>query len=296
MSAREPIHVGGIRWELSTDGAALLSANDLQLAHHLESGRALIIKNGEHRTVYRVQLAKIATYWKHCRLNGSRAWWRDIFRGPKAKLEFDRLADLARLGIGTVLPLAWGRFDSRWPRGSFLITQSLDDAIPLDEFLTSHPFTAGARRMMSTSLAQYIAALHAAGVSHPDFHPGNLLVRMEANEPRYFLIDVHDIRRGKPLDDHMRLANLAQLNRWFRMRASRTDRLRFWRTYAGSGWSSDDAAELERKTDRSIAELWASRDGRSLRSNRHFRHIRGLSVDGFCVRELDSSFAAKLIS
>jgi tRNA A-37 threonylcarbamoyl transferase component Bud32 len=297
MSGRETTTVDGVRWELSAPGRAVLSVVDLRLDEHIKSSRATVIKHGEHRTVYRIPLKSATVYWKYCRLSGPRAWWRDLLRGPKAKLEYDRLEELARRGIATVQPLAWGRYDTAWPKGSFLITQSLDDAIPLDHYLSEHPpATMSARRRLTVALANYISTLHAAGVSHPDFHPGNLLIREEAGEPRFFLIDVHDVRCSKPLASGERLANLTLLNRWFRLRVSRTDRLRFWRAYAGSDWSRDDARKLERQTDRSVTQLWESRDGRCLRENRHFRRIRGDGVDGFCERQLDQPFVTELLT
>jgi serine/threonine protein kinase len=297
MSGRETTTVDGVRWELSATGRSILTAADLRLEEHIKSGRATVIKHGEHRTVYRIPLPGATVYWKHCRLSGSRAWWRDLLRGPKAKLEYDRFEELARRGIATVQPLAWGRYDTSWPRGSFLITQSLDDAIPLDHYLSEQPpSTMSARRRLTVALASYISALHIAGVSHPDFHPGNLLIREESGEPQFFLIDVHDVHCSKPLTVRDRLANLTLLNRWFSLRVSRTDRLRFWRAYAGADWSRDDARKLERQTDRSVTQLWESRDGRCLRENRHFRRIRGNGVDGYCERQLDESIVRELVA
>lgn len=297
MSGRESMTVDGVRWELSPAGRGVMSAADLRLEDHIKSGRAIIVKHGEHRTVYRIPLSGVTVYWKHCRLSGPRAWWRDLFRGPKAKLEYDRVEELARRGIATVQPLAWGRFEGAWPKGSFLITQSLENAIPLDHYLTEDPPKAMAvRRGLTIALAAYISGLHAAGVSHPDFHPGNLLVRDEAGEPHFFLIDVHDIRCGRPLSQQERLGNLTLLNRWFRLRATRTDRLRFWRAYAGGDWSPEDARKLEQLTDRSVTQLWESRDGRCLRENRHFRRIRGNGVDGFCERQVGESIVASVLA
>lgn len=297
MSGREAMTVEGVRWELSAAGRLALSPADLRIEDHIKSGRASVVKHGEHRTVYRIPLSQVTVYWKHCRLSGPRAWWRDLLRGPKAKLEYDRLEELARRGIATVQPLAWGSYVASWPKGSFLLTQSLDNAMPLDHYLAEHPpVVMSARKQLTHALAGYISSLHSAGVSHPDFHPGNLLVREESGETRFFLIDVHDIRCASPLSARERLANLTLLNRWFRLRATRSDRLRFWRAYAGPDWSPDDARELECLTDRSVTQLWESRDGRCLRENRHFRRIRGAGVDGFCERQVEDSIVSALLA
>ena len=117
----------------------------------------------------------------------STRWSRDLLRGPKAKLEYDRLAELARRGIATVQPLAWGRFESASPKGSFLITQSLDDAMPLDHYLAVHPPAAmSARNQLTLALAGYISSLHSVGVSRPDFIRGICSSGRTRESPGFF--------------------------------------------------------------------------------------------------------------
>lgn len=297
MTRQSTIVVDGLRWSLSPEAQGVLGPDDLRLSTHIEDGRATTVKHGEHRTVYRVRLANATVYWKHCRLNGPRAYIRDLFRGPKAKLEFDRLSDLKVRGIATIEPLAWARFDTLGPRGSFLITRELEATMPLDEYLASSPpRTAKDRQDLARQLARYANMLHAAGVQHPDFHPGNLLVRNGKAGLDFFLIDVHDIELGPPLSKADRWQNLILFSRWFRLRVERTDRLRFWRAYSGPQSPRDDARELERLSDRSTIELFRSRDGRCLRKNRHFRNVSGPAIAGFAIRELDESFEKELIA
>ena len=282
----------GVCWNRTAVGQLLLTDADLALPSHIDSGRAAVVKHGAHRTVYRVTLPTGVIYWKHCRLNGPRAWIREIFRGPKAKLEFDRAQAIAARGIETIEPLAWGAYAGRWPRGSVLITRALAGTLPLDEYLLHQPpTTAAARRAMSVALAAYVGRLHAAGITHPDLHPGNLLVRNEPGGPQFILIDVHDVRLGRPLSGRAARANLVLLNRWFQLRTSRTDRLRFWRAYSGG---IAGASELEVQTARSTARLWRSRDGRCLRPNRSFCRATGPMCKGFAVRDIDPAFLAEL--
>lgn len=295
MITSQPTVIEGIRWHLSPSGQSALRPGDLNLAAHLEAKRAVIVKHGQHRTVYRVDLADGAVYWKHCRLNGPRAWWREILRGPKAKLEFTKAVELANRGIPTIEPLAWGQFDQAWPKGSFLITRALEGTEQLDNYLfLSDGDVRVERGFLKRLFPAFIAQLHAAGVTHPDLHPGNLLVRRHSSGLKFFLIDVHDLELGPPLSRRARLKNLVLLNRWFQLRATRTDRLRFWKAYAGSNASKKDALFLESETSRSTAQLWSSRDTRCLRVNRHFRSESGLVASGFAVRELDATFAKTL--
>jgi len=279
---------GELRWTLTAAGRQLLSDGDLDLERHQAAGRVAVVKHGQHRSVYRVTLPPgDVVYWKHCRLNGPRAWWRDFFRGPKAKLEFDRARALADRGIETVEPLAWARFRGRWPRGSLLITRALRGTVPLDDHLVNNPPGSPAdRRRLTVALAEYVAKLHAAGVTHRDLHPGNLLVRADGGKFDFFLIDVHDVELGRSLGREARLRNLIIFNRWFQLRTTRADRLRFWRAYAGLAADPADAERLELETDRSVVSLWASRDRRCLRENRHFRRARRPGMAGFAVRDL----------
>jgi tRNA A-37 threonylcarbamoyl transferase component Bud32 len=298
MTADVTVTVAGVQWTLSPAGQSLLSDKDLRLEDHLAAGRAEVVKHGSHRTVYRIALPAGVIYWKLCRISGPRAWWRDFFRGWKAKLEFDRARELAARGIATVEPLAWGRLPGAVrPDGSVLLTRALDNTLPLDEYLARHPPRSPAdRRRLATELGEFVAKLHSAGVAHPDLHPGNLLVRPNTGRTQFFLIDLHDVRLGHPLDRAARLANLVLLNRWFQIRATRADRRRFWRAYAGPDAPPDDARRIERETDRSAVQLWASRDRRSTRENRQFRRVTGVGVAGYVVRDFDAKVASEFVA
>ncbi|HEX3146488.1 MAG TPA: lipopolysaccharide kinase InaA family protein [Gemmataceae bacterium] len=294
MTDATHLTVGRLNWVFTDGGRNLLGNDELDLESHIAAGRASVIKHGLHRTVYRVTMPNgDAVYWKHCRLNGPRAWWRDFFRGPKAKLEFDRARALESRKVATVEPLAWARFRGPWPRGSFLITRALENTAPLDHLLIHDPpKTPVARRSLIAALARFVAKLHDAGVMHPDLHPGNLLVRLTGDDFEYFVIDVHDIVLGAPLDRAARRSNLVLFNRWFQLRTTRADRLRFWQAYVGNNENRDEARAIETATDRSVMSLWASRQSRCLRENRHFRPMRRGSVSGVALREVNPELAA----
>jgi serine/threonine protein kinase len=298
MTADIAVTVAGVRWTLAPAGRALLNDKDLRLDDHLTAGRAEVVKHGSHRTVYRITLPTGVIYWKLCRISGPGAWWRDFFRGWKAKLEFDRARELAARGIATVEPLAWGRLPGAVrPEGSVILTRALCDTLPLDDYLAQHPPESPCeRRRLTTDVAEFVAKLHAAGVAHPDLHPGNLLVRPNACRLEFFLIDLHDVHLGRPLGPEARVANLVLLNRWFQIRATRTDRLRFWRAYAGPTAPPEDARRIEHETDCSTVQLWASRDRRSTRENRHFRRVRGAGLRGYAVRDLDEKVLQEFLS
>ena len=275
------VRAAGRVWHLSPEGEALFGCAP-PFDEWLADGSAEVVKSGPHRTVYRVALASGAVYVKHCRINGRRAWAREVLRSPKARLEFENAARLRALGIGAAVPLAWGAPDTRWPGQSFLVTRDLSPAIPFPDFLHAHALLPNSRREFARALGTFLAHLHENGVAHPDPPPGNLLVeweeplpptpspkkgggaRQEAEDaaassaespsllrggvgegffaPRFSLLDVHAIRFGAPLSWAASRANLILFNRWFQLRASRADRRRFWDAYRAARPSIPDAA------------------------------------------------------
>src|SRR5207248_2161546 len=98
-------------------------------------------------------------------------------------------------------------------------------------------------------------------------------------------------------------ANLILFNRWFQMRASRADRLRFWHSYRRARRTlavlHDDAAEVrevERGTTASNLRFWASREVRCLGSNRYFRRVRAGPCRGYAVRDLPEDYLSALLT
>ena len=376
------VRARGRVWHLSPEGEALFGAAGPALDSWLEDGSAEVVKSGPHRTVYRVALASGTVYVKHCRINGPRAWAREVMRAPKARLEFENAARLRSLGIGAAVPLAWGTSDTRWPGQSFLITRDLAPALPFPDYVETRTLTSGERSALARALGKFLARLHENGVAHPDPHPGNLLVEQSqpnpltplpkkeggiepnttdteqsaavfspsllreglgerlsdsppppprgaepnaedrvpssafgsappsflgkgvgglGSPPQFSLLDVHAIRFGAPLSWAESRANLVRFNRWFQLRASQTDRLRFWRSYCAGrktlpSLSEKEAKELERETLASNRRFWVTRTTRYRGSHRTVRKVRAGQVRGLAVRDLPHDFLRALLA
>ena len=299
-------------WHLSPEGEALFGSVGPALDRWLADGTAEVVKHGSHRTVYRVALPTGAVYVKHCRINGPRAWAREALRPPKARLEFENARRLLALGVGAAVPLAWGAAYSAWPGESFLGTRDLAPAIPFIDFVAAQ-FPALAldeqchvRRQLARGLGRFLARLHDAGVTHPDPHPGNLLVELPPSlVPHFSLLDVHAVRFGRPLSWAESRANLILYNRWFLLHATATDRLRFWRAYrlarqtlpaAPPEQAHREAAELERATRASNRRFWLARTGRYRGTHRTVRRVRAAGVRGLAVRDLPDAFLRDLLA
>jgi tRNA A-37 threonylcarbamoyl transferase component Bud32 len=147
-----------------------------------------------------------------------------------------------------------------------------------------------------------VAHLHAAGITHHDLHANNILVALRCQEPCFYLIDLDAARLGPPLGWRARRKNLVILNRWFVLRASRSDRLRFWQAYAESlpfdcaRTRGEAGRDLEERTWRSNVRFWQARDRRCLESNRRYRPVRSATASGHAVVNLDDETVAALLA
>lgn len=313
MSELIALRTGDVRWQVDPGCRdQLFGPAGLRLPEWLAAGQAQVIKHGPHRTVYRVQLPGLQFYLKHCRLADVRAWLREWVRPAKAVAEGRRALSVAARRVPTVEPLALGQQWTRMgPGESFLITRSLESTEPLNRFIeiTLAGFDSLRRtrvqQRLAVALGELIGRMHDAGIVHNDLHPGNLLVRLEKDDrPTLFLIDLHAVRLGRPLAWESSRANLILLNRWFVLRVSRADRLRFWRSYCRlRGYFDRNPAaplemgrDLEQRTWASNLAFWRSRDRRSLVTNRYYLRLHAPGVTGHAVQDLDANTLRTLLA
>lgn len=306
------IRVGERIWHLTPSGTELFGAKGPDLDSWIASGEATIVKTNPARTVYRVVLPGATVFVKHCKICGPRSWAREAIRLPKARLEFDNALALRERGVPAVEPLAWGTTNSYGPCESFLITRALTETVPflccLEQVLPTLPpeESRSARRSITRAFGEFLAKLHDAGITHPDPHPGNLLVELSPKgEAQFALIDLHAVHVGRSLTWRESRNNLVLFNRWFQIRASRADRARFWHAYRiarrtlpppTSAELRAGVKELERDTHISNLRFWAGRESRCLGTNRYFGRIRQGPFRGFAVRDLSRDFIQQLLA
>jgi serine/threonine protein kinase len=325
------VTAGSVRWQLLPECRdRLLGPGGLRLEEWLHAGQAQVVKHGPHRTVYQVHLPGLQFHLKHYRLMDTRAWLRQLARPPKARMEYDRALAVAARRIPTIMPLGLGEdYRNSGSGDSYLVTRSLDGTEPLNRFLETTLATfprvrqLALRQHVAKELGRFLARMHDAGIVHRDLHAGNLLICLEPGDRlALFLIDLHAVRLGPPLKRASALANLAIFNRWFILRASCTDRLRFWHAYCQarchdaprgapitrsviatvrSTPRSDDCGRalgraLEQRTWTSNLHFWRRRDRRCLATNRYYERLRSPGAVGHAVRDLDRDTVAALLA
>ena len=192
-----------------------------------------VVKQGPHRIVYRVQLASGAIYQQSGADPQNSASPVGATQQGVPRIHRGHQDSLAR--GSTVQPLGFARLCGLLGNGeSMLITRSLDDTQPLNEFLHQVLPTFAARRQvkfrqrLAAALGQFMVRMHLAGIRYNDLHAGNLLLRLHADDTmELFLIDLNDIHFGACLTWRQCFDNLVILNIWFVLQVVRSDRLRF---------------------------------------------------------------------
>jgi tRNA A-37 threonylcarbamoyl transferase component Bud32 len=298
---------------LTTAGAAWQAVPELidrgvigpdgpRLAEWLATGEAIVIKQAPHCTVYRVVMPGLDFHVKHYHPADARSRARSLLRASKAKSEAERTREAAARGVPTLEPLAVGESSE----GSYLLTRTVPDAQTLTAFLEEElpRFTAQRqariRQRLAVALGRFLARMHDAGVVHDDLHPGNLLVRVGADEEAELtLIDLYAVRMGAPLDGPRSRDNLVVLNRWFILRSARSDRLRCWLAYQkarGLTSSRQTIRNLENSTLLSNLHFWRAKDRRCLGGNRWFRRIHSAVASGAAAADMDLADLAPLLA
>ena len=255
------------------------------------------VKRNSAREVWRVIVDGQEFYCKLYRHIGLKGVVRTLIRGSGCTLEWRAGEHGRKHRVATVEPVAYGTVGWRGTSGpGILITRGLAGALPLYAYWEREVLSAGPseRRRRANAIleatAAAVARAHQFGFHHRDLHSGNLLAVPDGDgRPRVVFVDLHNVRASRRVRDGHAIRNLAQLNQWYRQRATRSDRLRFLRHYvafrdelarrAGAGLNiqMDTRTLLEalgRAIDRHARGLWAKRDRVAMRDGKYFCRLK----------------------
>lgn len=281
---------GPYTWRVAAQFADWFQQSTTEWFRLSDVSGATLVKRNSQRDVWRVVIPEGGFFVKVYHPVGLLARAKLLIRGPIASQEWHVGRYAAAHGIATVAPvaMAWQQ-DRRITGRSVLITEEVAGAKPLNEYWIGIRKDRVAADRLLDALARLIARAHQCGFQHGDMHPGNLLVRSDGARHEVFFVDLHRVHTGRSVMPRQVVANLAQLNQWFRRNATRTQRLRFLHNYIcyrdqfaqasplARNWRINLrklAADLAVQAERHARRLWAKRDRRSMRTSKYFAKIR----------------------
>ncbi len=232
------VHVecGGANWCVRADHQeALLGPGSPDWFGLGNDPRAEPIKPGRLRMTWRVTLGTRTVFAKVVD-NGR---WLDRLKrwtiGDAVEREWRAGRKAEARGVPVVRPIAVGGHKLR----SVFLSEGLPRASRLSDYWERQVWGASppVRRTAATDLidaaAHLFAVAHECGFVHGDAHPNNILVSAASTgaiKLRFVDVASATFSRG-PASMRRSLRSLAQLDQYFRLRATRTERLRFLRQY-----------------------------------------------------------------
>jgi len=157
-------------------------------------------------------------------------------RSSFASAERRAIEQLAKAGVNVPRVVACGeQWGALFEQRSFLITEEIADSQSLERrlpecFDSTAPVTLQARRVFIRRLAEFVRRFHTTGYRHRDLYLSHIFC---SDAGKFCLIDL--ARASRPfLQRRFQVKDIAQLHYSSpAARFSRTDRLRFYLTYAG---------------------------------------------------------------
>lgn len=115
---------------------------------------------------------------------------------PKCAQEFNSSKLLEISGIPTPKTVGWAK---KGPE-SMLMTEAVTDAVNARKYWFAIAVNDSEKRQQFLAkFADFLQKFLNCGLYHPDFHPGNLMVKTEHNDLDFILIDPYGITEMKPL-------------------------------------------------------------------------------------------------
>ncbi|MCA9113965.1 MAG: hypothetical protein KDA79_02690 [Planctomycetaceae bacterium] len=267
---------GSTSWQADSSLVTELFDRDgLRIARWLQNGQAEIVKDGPHRTVYRLSLPSGAYYLKHFRVADWKARLQNVVRPCRAALEWNAAVQVGLAGINTIEPLAIGvNRQLGLATDSYLLTRSIAGTETLHDFILqdcgglSRKARIRVRHRIAAELGRMIGRMHRAGLIHHDLHAGNILLQIDPGQfVRLWLIDLHAVVPKRHIPERQLHWNLSLLSHFFHNRATPAERARFFSGYwsvltsrtgtASRTWKT--AAPLQRKPFARAAESCCQR-------------------------------------
>ncbi len=156
---------------------------------------------------------------------------------PTFLREFKRIMSYRECGVPSLEPVFFGMRGRGENQRAILVTEELKGFIPLDDCVRRWEENGAPSRAVRLNVLDAVAALtrtmHASRIRHGCYYPKHVFVRINADDSvEARVIDLEKSRRH-PLRLMCALRDLHSLNYYSQSVWSRTDRLRFLKTYLG---------------------------------------------------------------
>ncbi len=162
---------------------------------------------------------------------------KHLLRANRAERAFKAAIMLGENGLDSPEVVATGRLRyGPLCRTSFLVTREIENAravytYPNEDWPAQANGTAHDKREFIRALGSTIGRMHAAQIFHGDLRAGNIFAEKSEGNWRFYFLDNERTKKFRRLPQRLRLKNLVQINMLIGPAITRSDRMRFFRTY-----------------------------------------------------------------
>ena len=194
-----------------------------------------VVKDSRTTTVGSGKVRERAIHVKRYNFQGLGYALKDLFRASRAKRAWFAANSCVMRGLSVAGPVTYlERRRGRVLLESYLVSHTVEGR-SLTEIMAQRAGPFPERRDLIDGLARFLARMHRHQVANRDLKGDNLIVSTKGSERHvFFIVDFDGVEIG-PVSWRTRVKNLTRLEREFRGSAAitRTDRLRFLKTYLG---------------------------------------------------------------
>jgi len=200
-------------------------------------------------------------YFKQYLFRSNWDFIKHLVRPSRARRAFKASLILGKNGFEAPVIIAVGECKTSFlDRENFLVTVEVEGAKKIYQFIPNKTDDLtkeqlGAKRRLLRAFGQTVGRMHAAGIFHGDLRLGNILAKEENNGWHFFLIDNERTRKFRRLPSRLRLKNLVQVNMLNSDGITKTDRMRFFKSYLQKNVDIQDIyKKLTNKVDNKTRE------------------------------------------
>jgi tRNA A-37 threonylcarbamoyl transferase component Bud32 len=261
---------------------------DISSMDHLSGS---LVKESSKRTVVHGS----GIFAKEVRYQGGSALLKTVFGGTACKEGRIYLA-LEALGFRVPRVLGYGsrRSSLGFLKRDLLLTADVEGGIPLLHFI-SHAYAKlppAEKHSLMRDFACFIRKLHFCGVSHGDFHAGNILVLNNSKGWEFVVLDTDRVRlRRRPFSTREQRVDLTLLYMSLGRLVSRSQRFRFLFDYGVrlDAEGRQFVRNIESEALKASARIWHAKAKRSLDTNSRFVEERQGGYRVLRVRSAETS-------